>query len=266
MNGRRLFYGENFTIVNDEIILAIGTLEINDVVIITEFTNSVVPEAMAFRIFQDMRGVQATYRITENSTTVLTQQLDSYDDVIYVENVTHLDNPDLEKNIWGVLTVNGERIMYRHRDVVNNTVSSLRRGTAGTAVADHVPGSYVYALGRGEILPAEFQDYIDSNYFTANGTTANFEATNIMFDDSDSTLETEAVEVYVGGTRVTEGYTVTGSAPVQVLFDVAPIAGVGITILVRRGVTWYAPGAGTPSDGVALQDTDTQAARFLRGM
>jgi hypothetical protein len=36
-------------------------------------------------------------------------------------------------------------------------------------------------------------------------------------------------------------------------------------ILVRRGVTWYAPGAGTASNGVALQDTDTQAARFLRG-
>ena len=266
LNGQRLFYGENFTIVDDEIILALGLLESTDVVIITEFANSVVPEAMAFRIFQDMRGVQATYRITENSTTVLTQQLDSYDDVIYVENVAHLDEPNLEKNIWGVLTINGERIMYRNRDVVNNTVSSLRRGTAGTAVTDHVPGSYVYALGRGEILPAEFQDYIDSNYFTANGTTTNFEATNIVFDDSDSTLETEAVEVYVGGTRVTEGYTLTGSAPVQVLFDVAPTAGVGITILVRRGVTWYAPGVGTPSDGVALQDTDTQAARFLRGM
>jgi hypothetical protein len=26
--------------------------------------NDVVPEAMAFRIFQDMRGVQAVYRIT----------------------------------------------------------------------------------------------------------------------------------------------------------------------------------------------------------
>jgi hypothetical protein len=266
LNGQRLFYGENFTIVNDEIILSIGTLQPNDVVIITEFTNSVVPEAMAFRIFQDMRGVQATYRITENSTTVLTQQLDSYDDVIYVTDVSKLDEPDINKNIWGVLTVNGERIMYRNRDVVNNTVSSLRRGTAGTAVAEHSPGSYVYALGRGEILPAEFQDYIDSNYFTANGTTVNFEATNIVFDDSDSALETEAVEVYVGGTRVTEGYTLTSSSPVTVLFNVAPTAGLGITILVRRGVTWYAPGAGTPSDGVALQDTETQAARFLRGM
>ena len=47
--------------------------------------------------------------------------------------------------------------------------------------------------------------------------------------------------------------------------DIAPPAGVEVTILVRRGVTWYAPGVDTPSDGRPLQVTDTQAARFLRG-
>jgi hypothetical protein len=266
LNGSQLFYGENFTIVNEEIILASGLLQVNDVVIITEFTNSITPDAMAFRIFQDMRGVQATYRITENSTTTLSQPLESGDDIIYVDDASNLDEPSLEKNIWGVLTINGERIMYRNRDTVNNTVSSLRRGTAGTAIADHNPGSYVYALGQGQIMPAEFQNYIDSNYFVGNGSTVQFDATNISFNDNDSTLEIDAVEVYVGGTRVTDGYTLLGANPVSVEFDVAPADGVGITILVRRGVTWYAPGAGTPSNGVALQDTDTQAARFLRGI
>jgi len=46
----------------------------------------------------------------------------------------------------------------------------------------------------------------------------------------------------------------------------APDAGVEVTILVRQGVTWYEPGVGTASDGIALQDTNTQAARFLRGL
>ena len=45
-----------------------------------------------------------------------------------------------------------------------------------------------------------------------------------------------------------------------------PPDGVEVTILQRRGVTWYAPGVDTPSDGVALQETNTQAARFLRGL
>jgi hypothetical protein len=45
----------------------------------------------------------------------------------------------------------------------------------------------------------------------------------------------------------------------------APAEGSEVTILVRQGVTWYQQGATTASDGVSLQDTDTLAARFLRG-
>ena len=219
-----------------------------------------------------MRGVQATYRITPNSTTLLTQTLNTYDDVIYVENASNLPAPDITNNIWGVITINGERIMYRDRDVNANTISSLRRGTAGTAVADHEASNIVYSLGRGQIMPTEFQNYTDSNYFLGDGSTTTFEATNISFNDTDSTIEVEAVEVWVGssthipGARITEGYTVTGAAPVSIEFDTAPDDGVGVTILVRRGVNWYQPGVDTPSNGEALQITDTQAARFLRGL
>lgn len=266
LNGDRLFFGEDFTIINDEIILARGIINVTDVVMITEFTNSVVPEAMAFRIFQDMRGVQATYRITPNTTTVLTQTLGENDDVIYVDDASKLDAPNVTANIWGVLTIGGERIMYRNRNTVNNTISSLRRGTGGTAVDTHESGAAVYAMGRGEIMPAEFQNYINSNYFLGDGSTVAFEATNIAFSDTDSALEVDAVEVWVGGTRITSGYAVTGATPVGIEFDTAPADGTGITILVRRGVNWYQPGVNTPSDGVALQDTNTDAARFLRGL
>ena len=52
----------------------------------------------------------------------------------------------------------------------------------------------------------------------------------------------------------------------QVVFDVAPAAGQQVTLLVRHGVTWYQRGVDTPSNGVALQQTNTAAARFLRGL
>jgi len=268
LNGYRLFFGDDFTVVDGEIILAssLGVIGTTDVVMITEFTNSQVPNEMAFRIFQDMRGVQATYRITPNSTTMLAQTLSETDDVIYVDDASALDQPDIAANIWGVITIGGERIMYRNKDISNNTISSLRRGTAGTAVVSHEANAVVYAMGRGEIMPEKFQNYIDSNYFLGDGSTVAFEATNITFGDTDSTLEVDAVEVWVGGTRITSGYTITGSTPVGVEFDTAPASGSGITILVRRGVNWYQPGVNTPSDGVALQDTNTDAARFLRGL
>ena len=266
LNGRRLSYGAEFTVENNEIILASGPLNSADVVMITEFTSNVVPAAMAFRIFQDMRDVQATYRITPNATTALAQSLSTTDDVIYVVNAAALDAPDISANFWGVLTIDGERIMYRERDVETNTVSSLLRGTAGTAIAEHTTGSAVYATARGEIMPTQFQNYIVSNTFMGDASTTTFVATNIEFDVTQSSIVSTAVEVWVGGTRVTNGYTVSGYAPVSVEFNTAPPSGVDVVILVRRGVNWYAPGAGTPSNGVALQDTNTQAARFLRGV
>ncbi len=79
-------------------------------------------------------------------------------------------------------------------------------------------------------------------------------------------INIDAVEVLVGGIQAQTGYTVINTNPVQVQFDEAPPSGVDVTILVRRGVTWYAPGVGTASNGNPLQITETPAARFLRGL
>ena len=267
VNGRRLYYNYGFTVVGQEIMLTAGILNSNDVVMVTQFTNSIVPEAMAFRIFQDMRGVQATYRMTPASTTQLAQPLEQYDDVIYLVDASTQGQPNLDANIWGVLTVNGERIMYRQRNLVDNTISSLLRGTAGTASANHDTGSVVYSLGRSNLLLEEYQDYIVSNTLVGDGASVEFVADNIsMLPGEDSSFLDQAVEVYVGGSRLLNGYVLTGDTPVAVQLSEPVANGVEITILVRRGVTWYAPGPGTPSNGVALQDTNTPAARFLRGL
>jgi hypothetical protein len=266
LNGVRQFPGVDFVLSGQEVILHSGVLNTTDVVMITLFTESVVPAAMAFRIFQDMRGVQAVYRITPETTTTLAQPLTQDDDVIYVDDASALSWPDIEANIWGVVMINGERIMYRYRDTTNNTINSLLRGTAGTAATDHPAGATVTDMGRENLLPEQYQNYIVSNSTLANGTTTLFVAEDINLESEDSAVQDLSVEVYVGGTRVESGYSIVGEGPVQVQFIQAPPDGVEVTILVRRGVTWYAPGAGTPSDGAPLQMTNTQAARFLRGL
>ena len=266
LNGRRLFNNQGFTVSGTEVILTSGTLRSTDLVMITQFANAVVPEAMAFRIFQDMRGVQATYRMTPATTTATAEAVAITDDVIYVVDAGALVEPNLGANIWGVLTINAERIMYRYRDTVANTVSGLLRGTAGTAITTHASGSTVYNLGRGNLLPQQYQDYIVSNTTLGNGTTTAFTADNINLLLEDSTIRDESLEVYVGGIRVTTGYSIIANDPAEILFDEPPPAGVDVTMLVRRGVTWYAPGAGTASNGEPLQTTQTAAARFLRGL
>jgi hypothetical protein len=406
LDGYRLFEGADYVVENGYLILATGAIGAAQVLVITEFTNSIVPEAMAFRVFQDMRGVQATYRITNATTTTLAQNLSATDNIAYVVNASALSNPNLTLGIFGAITIDGERIMYRERNTALNTISGLMRGTTGTGAAAHLSGAEVYDIGRGNLLPEQYQDYIVSDSTLGDGTTSVFYAPSILFEDFlDSSSERPAVEVYVGGIRqyaysdttavsqyrwfvtdydplavdfvveempqtnagsfvigteyritsvgttnfvaiggtasavvtgaisgttltvsaVTSGTlavgtritgtgitagtnitvlgtgtggvgtytvsasqtvsstTITGQPAVGKTFKAtgagsgtgtattgypaltAPAAGVEVTILVRQGLTWYQQGVNEASDGIALQDTDTQAARFLRG-
>ena len=297
LNGYRLFDGEDFSVSGQYLLLSTGTIISTDVLAVTEFTESVVPEAMAFRIFQDMRGVQATYRITDATSTFLTQALSPTADVIYVDNAGKLTQPDLPNGIFGVLTINGERIMYRVCDVGTNTVSGLMRGTAGTGAATHLVEAPVYDMGRGNLLYESYQDYVVKDtipaYDPANPSPerpvpgqTEFVAPNIVIQDFlDSSSEALSLEVYVGGIRQYKYSDTTATSqyrwvqnqfdPVSVEFIVnstlvpplsAPLDSAEVSILVRQGKTWYQSTATEPSDGQALQETQTQAARFLRGL
>jgi hypothetical protein len=264
-NGNRIFYGDDYLIVGEQLVIHGPVISVIDVVVAQLFTDSVVPEQMEFRIFQDMRGVQATYRMTPSTTTTLTQDLYLDQDIIYVDNAAALTQPNLAINVWGVLTINGERIMYRYLDIDNNLVSGLRRGTAGTAPNVHTAGAIVYNLGRGNLAPEEYQDHVVYTNTLGNGTTVTFSAPNIDLSQLTLSFAEQAILVFVGGIRVTAGYTVDSVAPATVTFDTAPDNGYEVSILVRQGFGWYQPANGNPSDGQALQVTNTDAARFFRG-
>ena len=76
----------------------------------------------------------------------------------------------------------------------------------------------------------------------------------------------EAVEVYLGGELQTSGYAISNLDPVVVSFVTPPADGIEVTILVRKGHSWYNPGVDTASDGVPLQITNNPIALFLRGV
>lgn len=286
LDGVRLFEGQDFVVEGEYLILSSGPIGLTQILAVTQFTNSVVPEAMAFRIFQDMRGVQATYRITDATTTTLVQDLSASANIAYVQSAAALSEPNLPLGIFGVVTIDGERIMYRYRDTALNTISGLMRGTAGTSAAPHTSGAYVYDIGRGNLLDQRYQDYIVSDTSMGDDTTSVFYAPTIdVADFGDSSTENLSIEVYVGGVRQYKYSDTTATSqyrwflsafdPVTIEFVVdgsvypelkAPAAGSEVTILVRRGLSWYQPSETTASDGIALQDTNTVAARFLRGL
>jgi len=279
----------DYTIEGNILTLNSGVIGTGDILMVINVTSSVVPEAMEFRIFQDMRGMQATYRMTSATTTTVAQAVSATDDIIHVVNASALSIPDFAANVWGVVTIDGERIMYRDIDLTDNTISSLLRGTAGTGADSHAVGAYVYDMGRGNLLPAQYQDYIESESFLGDGSTKVFTSTLVVNNANewvastpyDSTLystdgingeydpgaasNSRAVEVYLGGTLQTSGYTLSNLDPVVVIFVTAPDAGTEVSIFVRKGTSWYNPGVDTASDGVPLQITNNPMALFLRG-
>ena len=276
--------GQEFTVDGSNVVILGPTISSSQVLSVTSLTNSTVPGSIAFRIFQDMRGAQLAYRITPETTTYLVQDLTSTVDIIYVEDASHLSEPNLELGILGQITINGERILYRFRDTVNNTVSGLRRGTAGTAADSHTIGAPVYDIGVGNLLPEEGQNYSNTASFLGDGVTVSYTATDLTLaygalEPYDSTPFDEAVitgepgsyaygesspvdyiEVYIGGIRITTGYTLVTFDPVTIIFDQAPPDGVEIELVVLRGHIWYVYGLDIP-----LQETDTRSARFIRG-
>lgn len=262
-NGEFLKYGEQFSIIrqNGNCLLELTDLVVgdNDIIAITWSTPNVVAPAIAYRINQDMLGQQLIYRINDAGTTVLTQPVYTNSTVIYVEDVSALPDVYLELGQFGVITINGERITYREKNTVTNSVTGLRRGVAGTGIANHAVGSKVYNLSTDELLPAKYQNIIVSNTFTGDGSTSTF-ATDFSVPAASHVLG-EPVMVFVGGTLLlTTEYTVTSYDTISVTLDTAPPLGVQVTVAVREGYSLY-----QDINGVTLAEIDDQASRFLRG-
>jgi len=147
-------------------------------------------------------------------------------------------------------------------------VSGLRRGVAGTAVASHSIGATVINSGPDESLPSAYQKTVYKNTLIGDGNTRLFGASNVtILNGIDSTEIEEAVRVRVGGTELADSdYTVTQVDPyAEITLVDAPGDGVEVYIYIIKSKVMYAQGTNTASNGIALQEQTTQAARFIRG-
>jgi len=201
-----------------------------------------------FRIFQDMLGNQKILRLSNANTTELAQALAADDDTVYVKDVSKLSEPNLVANIFGQLIVGGERITYRTRNTSNNSVSGLRRGTAGTSAMAHVSGAVVSDAGPAQQIGSQYQESVSSDT-TGRGdnSTVAFVATltDVPSSLTGSTLNS-AIAVSVGGTLMTPttDYTVVRDSATQVTvtFATAPASGSEIDISITTGKVMYAQG------------------------
>jgi hypothetical protein len=117
-----------------------------------KFADSAVPN-VTFRMFKNLIDQFSYYRMSADNATTLSQPLLITDTEIAVVSAAVLEEPNPAVARPGVIFIRGERITYFERDVKNNRLRRIRRGSAGTgAPAVHATGSPVVAAGQAQAI------------------------------------------------------------------------------------------------------------------
>ena len=231
----------------DTVVIEGGVTD-SDIVVIHYTTGGRARSATGFRIFKDMIGRVNYYRINEENSTRLTEDLAIDDTKIYVYDVSALPAPEREKNKPGVVMINKERIEYWTKG--DGYITDFRRGTLGTGVAPlHERGALVVDMDQRNAVPSS--ELIHKTSEIGNGTKVEFDLPVVL-----TTMDEEAVAVFVGGRRSTD-WTHNGT---KLTFNSAPRAGLAVHIVIKQAKTWYDLDNPTAS----LQTLDTAQARFIR--
>jgi hypothetical protein len=153
--GQKLIPNVDYRMVTPTVLEVGSSLGIgpDSILTVTSFYETAQRPSLGFRIFHDLNGNVSYRRINGNTTTVLTADLVISDTEISVMDASILGEPNPANNIPGVLFIGAERITYYGRDTINNKLTQIRRGTAGTPILHHVQDEMVVDGGLGEEIP-----------------------------------------------------------------------------------------------------------------
>jgi hypothetical protein len=137
VNDTQLTAGFDYSVMEDfrsiEFSGSVNIFPADNIVVMVFNPPSYGSSVLGHRIFKDMFGRHHYKRISEYFSTRLAQPLQYTDNTIVVVNGDHLLQPIPDRNVPGVIYVDGERIEYTAKD--GNVLSGLRRSTLGTGPA-----------------------------------------------------------------------------------------------------------------------------------
>ena len=109
---------------------------------------------IGYRMFNNMLNNTSYFRIADSGSTQLSQDLNLTDTEIHVFDANKLAEPNPVASIPGIIFVNGERITYYTRDLVNNVLGQIRRGTEGTCISvTHKQYDIVVDASLDQVVP-----------------------------------------------------------------------------------------------------------------
>ena len=259
---------------------------------IVHFSEEIYRPPVAYEIFKDMLNGYH-YKRYSIDQVVLTQDLRYYDTEIHVADTSSLSDPIVNRNIPGLVEINGERIEYMVKTAT--TLSQLRRGSYGTAIGEvYLTGQPVINLGPTEAIP--YTENQEKYSFVSDGSSLLVGPLDFIPQQGvrsawyRSTIPTDfgacdQLEVFAGGTRLRKNpitqydeslgasspaadiqieaeFSVDGINPYVRLTTAVP-AGTRITIMRRLGSLWYARGTTTATTGTTLLANRTPVVDFI---
>jgi len=154
LNSKQLFPYLDYLLTSPTSVSIRNPIAGTDLITVRIFAGTTNTSGSEFRMFKDLHDQNSYLRITDAVTAYLTQDLYITDRWIYVDNIHALSDPVPAGNNPGVIFVNGERIIYGAKDVINKRLGNLRRSTAGTGGAEvHQTGSRVIDSGVYQMIP-----------------------------------------------------------------------------------------------------------------
>lgn len=190
-------------------------------------------QVVGYRLFKDIFGRQQFKRLSKYYTASLERPLSYTDTEIYVKHAENLAHPNPEKNLPGVVLIDGERIEYFTRN--GNVLSQLRRSTLGTGPAYY---SQIDTKVIDQSIKQSIQtgDYILEQHIPSSNTTTYVISTSTLTFESgvigngitlvDGINPTDQVEVYYGGRQLRKTSLVVHNSSIS--YDTTPES---ITIL-----------------------------------
>jgi len=293
-NGIRLTKDEDYLISLPRSVLYLKEDSTSsDLIKIIAFSANTYNEPSAYEIHKDMLNVYRFKRYSKDREVKLARELKYYDQEIVVTDASNLTDPIPLRNIPGIVEIENERIEYLSKS--GNTLSQLRRGSAGTAIGEtYAIGSYVIDLGSEETIP--YNETQNREDFVSDGSSLLIGPLDFLPPKAErttwyrSTIPTDngpcdQIEVFAGGSRLRKDpidayseslgassptadikveaeFSVDGTSSYIRLTNPLP-AGTRVSVIRKTGRIWYDRGDTTASTGVTLLDNTTPIARFI---
>ena len=292
-NGQRLTQDQDYyvSIPRRSVYLSVETT-VADEIKIVQYSGNVYNFTSAYEISKDMLNGVYYKRYSENEVK-LSKDLYYYDQQIEVTDGGLLTDPIRNRNIPGIVYINGERIEYLQK--AGNTLSQLRRGSYGTPISEkYDSGTGVIDLGFTQTVPYnEGQDQID---FVSDGSSILIGPLPFVPQKSTRNSWTresipenygpcDQIEVFVGGRRLRKNpievynemlgasspsadtaieaeFSVDGISSFVRITDAVAI-GTKISVIRKTGQVWYDRGENSITSGQSLTKNSNTIAKFI---